>query len=113
MISSCLIEAEKDPAVHIGGILDSIGGTTRIGKSGYFVTEACEYKDSFLKFRPYVGVVLNIEPDHLDYFRDIEHIQLSFSCFADQIQQKGFFVGNADDERVSLIMKKLGRRAET
>ena len=111
MISSCIIEAEKDPAVHIGGILDSIGGTTRIGKSGYFVTEACEYKDSFLKFRPYVGVVLNIEPDHLDYFRDIEHIQLSFSCFADQIQQKGFFVGNADDERVSLIMKKLGRRA--
>jgi UDP-N-acetylmuramate--alanine ligase len=111
MISSCLIEAGKDPTVHIGGILDSIGGTTRVGKSGYFVTEACEYKDSFLKFRPYVGVVLNIEPDHLDYFRDIEHIQQSFLCFAQQIQQNGFFIGNADDERVSLIMQKLGCRA--
>ncbi|HEY8499523.1 MAG TPA: UDP-N-acetylmuramate--L-alanine ligase, partial [Clostridia bacterium] len=111
MISSCLIEAGKDPTVHIGGILDSIGGTTRIGKSGYFVTEACEYKDSFLKFRPYVGVILNIEPDHLDYFRDIEHIQQSFSCFAEQIQQKGFFIGNADDDRVSLIMQKLGCHA--
>jgi len=111
MISSCLIEADKDPTVHIGGILDAIGGTTRIGKTGYFVTEACEYKDSFLKFRPYVGVILNIEPDHLDYFRDIEHIQQSFSCFAEQIQQKGFIIGNADDERVSLIMQKLGCRA--
>ena len=111
MISSCLIEAGKDPTVHIGGILDSISGTTRIGKSGYFVTEACEYKDSFLKFKPYVGVILNIEPDHLDYFRDIEHIQQSFSCFAEQIQQKGFFIGNADDERVLLIMQKLGCRA--
>jgi len=109
MISSCLIDAGKDPTVHIGGILDSIGGTTSIGKSSYFVTEACEYKDSFLKFHPYLGVILNIEPDHLDYFRDLDHIYDSFLHFSDQISPDGFLIGNADDERVARLLERTNR----
>lgn len=107
MISSCLVEAGKDPTVHIGGVLDSIGGTTRIGTSPFFVTEACEYKDSFLKFHPYMGIVLNIEPDHLDYFRDLDHIFDSFYRFAVQIDPKGFIIGNVDDERVARLIGQL------
>ncbi len=107
MISSCLMEAGKDPTVHIGGILDTIGGTTRIGKSQYFVTEACEYKDSFLKFYPNMGIILNIEPDHLDYFRDIDHIVQSFNRFSGQIQKNGFFIGNVDDEHITKIIESL------
>ncbi|NLY18827.1 MAG: UDP-N-acetylmuramate--L-alanine ligase [Clostridiaceae bacterium] len=109
MISSCLIDAGKDPTVHIGGVLDSIGGTTSIGKSSYFVTEACEYKDSFLKFHPYMAVILNIEPDHLDYFRDLDHIYESFLQFAKQIPPNGFLVGNVDDERVVKLLDQSNR----
>ncbi len=111
MISSCLLDAGKDPTVHIGGILDSIGGTTQIGKSSYFVSEACEYKDSFLKFHPYLGVILNIETDHLDYFRNLDHIYESFSRFAAQISQEGFLVGNADDDRVDRLLEQADCRS--
>ncbi len=107
MISSCLLEAGRDPTVHVGGILDSIGGNIHIGKSQYFVTEACEYKDSFLKFYPSMGIILNIEPDHLDYFHGIDHIYQSFSRFAGQIPADGVFVGNIDDERVSKLITTL------
>lgn len=108
MISSCLMEAGMDPTVHIGGVLDSIGGTTRVGGSRYFVTEACEYKDSFLKFFPYMGIILNIEPDHLDYFRDLDQIYDSFSRFAGQIKPGGILVGNMDDERVARLIGHTG-----
>lgn len=110
MISSCLMEAGKDPTIHIGGVLDSIGGTTHVGGSRYFVTEACEYKDSFLKFSPTMAVVLNIESDHLDYFRNLEHIYDSFSRFADQITPGGVLVGNADDELVAKLMERANCR---
>lgn len=113
MISSCLIQAEKDPTVHIGGIFDAIGGTTRVGASPFFITEACEYKDSFLKFYPHMGIILNIESDHLDYFRDINHIEQSFLHFATQVSHNGVVVGNADDERILNILQKLNCRTIT
>lgn len=113
MISYCLMEAGKDPTVHIGGIFDPIGGTTRIGASEFFVTEACEYKDSFLKLNPYVGVILNIEPDHLDYFHDIDQIAGSFLKFASHVPPDGIVVGNADNERVLHILDSLKCRTVT
>jgi len=70
-----MLKSALDPTIHIGGELDAIGGNTRIGSNKYFVAEACEYVESFLKFHPYLAVVLNIEADHLDYFKDIEHIK--------------------------------------
>ncbi|MBP7176140.1 MAG: UDP-N-acetylmuramate--L-alanine ligase [Thermoclostridium sp.] len=111
MISSCLMEAGKNPTIHIGGVLDSIGGTTHVGGPRYFVTEACEYKDSFLKFFPDMAVILNIDSDHLDYFRDLDHIYDSFACFAGQISAGGVLVGNADDELVARLMEQAGCRS--
>lgn len=107
MISYCLMEADKDPTVHIGGVFDVIGGTTRIGSSEFFVTEACEYKDSFLKFSPYMGIILNIEPDHLDFFHDINQIANSFLNFASRIPPEGIVIGNADNEHVLRILEQL------
>ena len=111
MISSCLMEAGKNPTIHIGGVLDSIGGTTYVGGPRYFVTEACEYKDSFLKFFPTMAVILNIDSDHLDYFRDLDHIYDSFARFAGQIVPGGVLVGNADDELVARLMDQSGCRS--
>ncbi|AGC69461.1 UDP-N-acetylmuramate--L-alanine ligase MurC [Thermoclostridium stercorarium subsp. stercorarium DSM 8532] len=113
MISYCLMEAEKDPTVHIGGVFDVIGGTTRVGSSEFFVTEACEYKDSFLKLNPYMAVILNIEPDHLDYFHDINQIVNSFSKFAGSVPSDGFVIGNADNEHVLRILGQLKCRTIT
>ena len=66
MIAQALVEAGVDPSVHIGGSLDFIGGSTRIGKGDVFLTEACEFNESFLQLRPTMAVITNIEEDHLD-----------------------------------------------
>lgn len=71
MISEVLLADNDDPTLSIGGILKSIGGNIRVGKSDYFVTEACEYTNSFLSFFPRISIILNIEEDHLDFFKDI------------------------------------------
>jgi len=109
MISQVMLEGGLDPTVHVGGLLDAIGGNTRIGNSSWFVAEACEYKDSFLKFRPSLAVVLNIEADHLDYFRDIEHIRSSFETFLSHVRSPGTIVLNFDDPQTRLLSKSLTR----
>lgn len=82
MLSAILLEADTDPTLSIGGIFKEIGGNFRLGKSGYFVTEACEYTNSFLSLFPKIGIILNIEEDHLDFFKDINDIRNSFRQFA-------------------------------
>ncbi len=97
MITTIMLNANTDPTVHIGGELDCIGGNTRIGESEYFITEACEYYGSFLKFYPFMAVVLNIEVDHVDYFRDIEHIKTTFEQFVSLVPPNGYIIACADD----------------
>ncbi len=92
MISEITMAADVDPTLSIGGILPSINGTTRIGNGDYFVAEACEYCDSFLHFAPFLEVVLNIDADHLDYFKDLNHIRSSFKAFANKADDNGFIV---------------------
>lgn len=89
MVSLILKNYEKDPTILVGGNLEEIGGNVRIGNSGYFVTEACEYMDSFLNLNPKIEIILNIDSDHLDYFKDIEHIANSFDKFANLVPEKG------------------------
>ena len=72
MISEALMSADLDPTITVGGILPSIGGNIRVGHSDFFVTEACEYTNSFLSFFPKVAIILNIEEDHMDFFKDID-----------------------------------------
>ena len=106
MMSHVTLAANLDPTILIGGELDVIDGNFRIGKSEYFITEACEYKRSFLKFFPYVGVILNIDADHLDCYKDIDDIADTFEKFSKIIPSNGYLVGYGDDERVKNIIKK-------
>lgn len=107
MLSHITLNANLDPTILIGGNLDAIQGNVRVGKSDYFITEACEYKASFLKFYPYIGVILNIEADHLDFYKDIEDIQNTFIKFAQLIPNNGVLVVNADDKRAFSISKNV------
>lgn len=104
MISHIALEGNLDPTILVGGDLDIINGNYRVGNSDYFITEACEYKQSFLRFYPYVGIILNIDADHLDFYRDINHIEETFLEFSKLIPNDGYLVGNADDARVRKIM---------
>jgi len=92
MISLILEHAELSPTILIGGIVSEFAGNVKVGTSEYFVTEACEYMDSFLYLRPMVEVILNIDSDHLDYFRDIDHIAQSFRAFAKRVPPQGCVV---------------------
>lgn len=113
MTAEILMAAGKDPTISVGGILHSIGGNIRVGGSDIFVTEACEYTDSFLSFSPTMEVILNIEEDHLDYFKDINHIRSSFRKFAEMLPQDGVLVINSDIERYQEIAEGLKCRVVT
>lgn len=107
MISHILMAEEVDPTILVGAELDIINGNVRAGLSEYFLTEACEYKESFLSFYPYIGIILNIDEDHLDFYRDINHIQDTFLKFSNLIPEKGYLVGNFDDFRIREISQNL------
>lgn len=107
MVSMIMLESNLDPTIHIGGELDAIGGNTRIGSNKFFVTEACEYVESFLKFYPKLAIVLNIEPDHLDYFKDLDHIKQAFLKFMRLVPKDGFIVACVDDKNVSSLLDDL------
>ncbi|MFZ5986985.1 MAG: UDP-N-acetylmuramate--L-alanine ligase [Bacillota bacterium] len=107
MVSMIMLESAVDPTIHIGGELDAIGGNTRIGGNKYFITEACEYVESFLKFHPYLAIVLNIEADHLDYFKDLEHIKTAFLKFISLVPDDGYVVACVDDENVSSLLDRV------
>jgi UDP-N-acetylmuramate--alanine ligase len=107
MVSMIMLESGVDPTIHIGGELAAIGGNTRIGKEKYFITEACEYYGSFLKFNPYLGIILNIELDHVDYFRDLDHFKDTFYKFACLIPENGYVVGCADDANTMELLDRL------
>ena len=96
MVTDILMAAELDPTISVGGMLKEIGGNLRIGQSEYFVTEACEYTNSFLSFFPKIGIILNIEEDHLDFFKDINDIRNSFTEFAKLLPEDGLLIINAD-----------------
>lgn len=113
MLSHALLAANLDPTITVGGILKSIHGNIRIGKSDYFLTEACEYCDSFLDFFPRVGIILNIEEDHLDYFKDIDQIRSSFQKFALKIPKDGFLAINGTIPNVKELISPLGCEVET
>ena len=97
MISSCFINAQKDPSIEVGAILDFIGGNYRIGNSDYFIIETCEYKENFLKFFPNTAVILNIDNDHLDYYKTFDNVVKAFKNFALRLDENGVLVTNVDD----------------
>ncbi|MEG0662525.1 MAG: Mur ligase domain-containing protein, partial [Anaerovoracaceae bacterium] len=105
MISLILKNAETDPTILVGGNLAELGGNVRIGHSEYFITEACEYMDSFLELKPKIEVILNIDSDHLDYFKDIEHIVRSFDQFAELVPEDGMIIAYDANPFVKRVIK--------
>ncbi len=107
MISLILKNAGREPTILVGGNLEEIGGNCFVGKADYFVTEACEYRDSFLELRPNVEIILNIDSDHLDYFKDVEHIARSFEKFARLVPDNGVVVAYDANPFVSSVIEGL------
>lgn len=113
MVSEILLAANTDPTITVGGILSTIGSNIKIGHSPYFVAEACEYFDSFLQFSPAVGVILNVESDHLDYFKNLENIRNSFHKFAQRIPENGLLVISEAIENYQQLTEHLRCKVET
>lgn len=113
MLSMILLEAKKDPTISVGGILREIGGNIRVGQSDTFLTEACEYTNSFLSFHPSIGIILNIEADHLDFFKDLADIRSSFHRFAALLPEDGLLVLNSEIEQPEDISKDILARVIT
>ncbi len=107
MLTHVLLEADTDPTISVGGILHAIGGNIRVGNSDVFVTEACEYTNSFLNFLPKIGIILNVEEDHMDFFKDIDDIRSSFHRFAALLPKDGALVINKNIEEMTSIIEGL------
>ena len=103
MISQILLQAECDPTITVGGILKAIDGNLRVGNSDVFISEACEYTNSFLNFRPKYSIILNIEAEHLDFFKDIDDIRHSFRLFAENTKEDGAIIINGEIEHYEEI----------
>ncbi len=110
MLAQTFLEAGADPTIHIGGELDFIGGSTRLGSSGDFLCEACEYNRSFLHFFPTVAVILNIDEDHLDCYRDLDDIESAFARYAALVPENGWVVAWGDDERARRVAENSARQ---
>ena len=113
MSTHILMAAEADPTVMIGGTLPLLKSGHRVGKGDTIVLESCEYYNSFLSFYPTVAVILNVEPDHLDFFSGIEEIKESFRKFASNVPEDGYVVANYDDENTMDVIKGLDRNIVT
>lgn len=113
MMTMVAIQAALDPTVMVGSQLPAINGTLRIGAKDCFIAESCEYCNSFLSFHPSVAVILNVEADHLDFFKDIDDIVHSFHQFCLLTPETGAVVVNADDPHAMHAVRGIERRVIT
>ena len=113
MLTHILMQAETDPTVSIGGMLDRIKGNIRVGQSDVFLTEACEYTNSFLSLYPRYSIILNVEEDHMDFFKDLDDIKHSFRTFASQTAEDGLIIINGDMDCTDDILSGIDRRHVT
>ena len=113
LISQILLDEESDPTIMVGGMLPSIGGNARIGHSGSLITEACEYTNSFLSFFPTMEVILNVQADHLDFFKDLDDIRHSFREYTRLLPDDGTLIINGEIENLSYFTEGLECRIFT
>ncbi|HLS54145.1 MAG TPA: UDP-N-acetylmuramate--L-alanine ligase [Tissierellaceae bacterium] len=105
MIASITNHGTLDPTILLGGELDDIGGNVKLGSQDYILTEACEYKGNILKYFPTTAIILNIDEDHLDYFRDIDHIVDTFAGYAANLEEDSYLLINGDDPHAPKIIE--------
>ena len=113
MCTHIFLAAQRDPSVMIGGVLPALGAGHRVGKGDTIILESCEYCNSFLSFLPTVAVILNVDADHLDFFKDLEDIKHSFRRFAALVPDDGFVVADLDDPNTMDALKGLERQVVT
>lgn len=104
MVACCFLEAGLDPSIQVGSLLKQIDGNYRVGKSDFFIIEACEYCDSFLNFKQECALVTNIDNDHLDYFKNLENIIKSFRKYVANLPENGYLIVNMDDNNAMKIV---------
>lgn len=110
MLTSILLAAGVDPSAVIGGKLRAIGGSGRAGKSEYMVCEACEFKDTFLHLFPNISVILNIDEDHMDYFKTMDNLKASFVKFCDMTTD--LIIANGGDANTMEVIRKCNSAAK-
>ena len=113
MCATVFMQGGADPTVLSGAELSAMGGAYRIGQSENFIFEACEYMDSFLDFNPSTAIILNIEMDHVDYFKSMEQICESYSKFASLTGKDGTVIANADNEYIPVVLDGYEGRVVT
>ena len=113
MATHILMAARCDPTVMIGGTLPLLKASHRIGAGDTIIMESCEYFNSFHSFFPTIAVILNIEADHLDFFKDLDDVKKSFRSFAELVPEDGCIIVNADDENSTDAVKGLDREIIT
>jgi UDP-N-acetylmuramate--alanine ligase len=107
MLSLIFMANDMDPTISVGGILDAIGGNIRMGNSEHFIIEACEYTNTFLQFYPKRAIILNVDADHLDFFKDLNDIRNSFHLFAKRIPKDGQLFINGEIDRYEELTSDL------
>lgn len=113
MIASITKSLEFNPTMLIGGNLNEIGGNVRLGSKNYILTEACEYKANILKYFPTMAIILNMDEDHLDYFKDINHIIDTFKGYAGNLESNDYLLINSDDENADKIIESTSANVVT
>jgi UDP-N-acetylmuramate--alanine ligase len=113
MISWMLSKAGLDPTIVVGGKVDSLGGNAKLGMGEFLVAEADESDGSFLKLSPVLEIVTNIDREHLDYYRDLEHIKSTFLEFIDKVPFYGAAILCLDDENITDILPQIRKRVIT
>lgn len=105
MLATILNKSSLEPTILLGGELDEIGGNVKIGSRNLVLTEACEYKGNILKYQPTMAIILNMEEDHLDYFKNIDHIVDTFKEYANSLDEDGHLIINIDDKNAYKVIK--------
>ena len=113
MLTHIFVEFGKNPTVTVGGELDIIQGNVHIGSKEYFIAEACEYHQSFLRFFPKITIITNIEADHLDYFRDLDHIIDTFRQLALLTPDDGAIIVNGEDNNIKKAILGVDKKIIT
>lgn len=113
MVTHIFMDAQCDPTVMIGGTLPLLKAGHRVGGGETIIMESCEYYNSFLSFSPTVAVILNVDADHLDFFKDLEDVKSSFRKFAELVPESGFVVANGDDANTMSTISGLNKNIVT
>ncbi len=113
MVSYIFEKLSLDPTILVGAQLDIINNNMKLGKSDYFIAEACEYCRSFLNFFPHSATILNVEPDHLDYFKDADDYHLAYAEFLKNVEKDGFVIACFDDPDLMKLVSDIPQKVVT